>query len=252
MLDKQHDNFTIGTLDGDGNFIGTVEAKIDHLKSMVHNLAPNSSSGSSANIASGKTDIMKYKKIEDALGKVTHVLTDSTGKSHTRQTRLSPHDKDHMERILKFIGKELSEGEDTDDPRYGTFENAIGDIIHILKLKEEVGSKSSEEQKYATIIKKHRKFEESSGIPLSTFQKFGVLNHNYTEEEFQQLEGFMPKHATKKHLQGIRSYFSKKQFLEGVLDEATIAQNVYNAAVSSGKSKIWSRFKQDAEVMDLF
>ena len=143
MLDKQHDNFTTGTLDGDGNFIGTVDAKINHLESMVHNLAPNSSSGSSANIASGKTDIMKYKKIEDALGKVEHILTDSNGQNYTRQHTLGNHDKDHIERILKFIGKELSEGEDTDDPRYGTFENAAGDIIHILKLKEEAISTSS-------------------------------------------------------------------------------------------------------------
>ena len=143
MLDKQHDNFTTGTVDEDGNFIGTVDAKIDHLKSMVHNLAPNSSSGSSANIASGKTDIMKYKKIEDALGKVEHILTDSNGQNYTRQHTLGSHDKDHIERILKFIGKELSEGEDTDDPRYGTFENAAGDIIHILKLKEEAINTSS-------------------------------------------------------------------------------------------------------------
>jgi hypothetical protein len=41
MLDKlKLDNFTTGTLDGDGNFIGTVEAKINHLESIVHNLAP--------------------------------------------------------------------------------------------------------------------------------------------------------------------------------------------------------------------
>ena len=179
MLDKQHDDFTTGTLDEDGNFIGTVEAKIDHLKSMVHNLAPSSSSGSSAKIASGKTDIMKYKKIEDALGKVEHILTDSEGQTYTRQHILGKHDKDHMERILKFIGKDLSEGEDTDDPRFGTFENAIGDIIHILKLKEEVGSKSSEQQKYATIIKKHRIFEESSGDKLP--QQFGLWPPFYTE-----------------------------------------------------------------------
>jgi hypothetical protein len=143
MLDKQHDNFTTGTLDGDGNFIGTVDANINHLKSIVHNLAPNSSSGSSAKIASGKTDIMKYKKIEDALGKVEHILTDSKGHPYTRQHTLGKHGKDHMERILKFLGKELSEGEDTDDPRFGTFENAAGDIIHILKLKEEAISTSS-------------------------------------------------------------------------------------------------------------
>ena len=66
----------------------------------------------------------KYKKIEDALGKVEHILTDSNGHPYIRQHILGKHDKDHMERILKFLGKELSEGEDTDDPRYGTFENA--------------------------------------------------------------------------------------------------------------------------------
>ena len=158
MLDKQHDDFTTGTLDEDGNFIGTVEAKIDHLKSMVHNLAPSSSSGSSAKIASGKTDIMKYKKIEDALGKVEHILTDSEGQTYTRQHILGKHDKDHMERILKFIGKDLSEGEDTDDPRYGTFENAIGDIIHILKLKELGNQKSSSKhERNATMKKRKRK-----------------------------------------------------------------------------------------------
>ena len=156
MFDKQHDNFTTGTLDEDGNFIGTVDAKINHLESMVHNLRPSSNSGSSAKIASGKTDIMKYKKIEDALGKVEHILTDSEGQTYTRQHTLGKHDKDHMERILKFIGKDLSEGEDTDDPRYGTFENAIGDIIHILKLKELGNQKSSSKHERNATMKKRK------------------------------------------------------------------------------------------------
>jgi hypothetical protein len=196
---------------------------------------------------------MKYKKIEDALGKVEHILTDSNGHPYIRQHILGKHDKDHMERILKFIGKELSKGEDTDDPRYGTFENAIGDIIHILKLKEGVGSKSSEQQKYATIIKKHRIFEESSGdkLPLTKFQQFGLLPPTYTEEEFQQLEGFMPKNATHTNLQKISNQYDKITFLREVLNDAMSAQTDYNNAMSSGKSKAWGFFQQDAEALHL-
>ena len=77
------------------------------------------------------------------------------------------------------------------------------------------------------------------------------MPHNFTKEEFQQLEGFMPKHATKKHLQEIRNYFSKKQFLDEMLNDAMSAKMDYNHAVSTGKSKAWRRFQNDAEVMDL-
>ena len=251
MLYKQNlDNFTTGTIDEDGNFIGTVEAKINHLESIVHNLAPSSNSGSSAKIASGKTDIMKYKKIEDALGKVEHILTDSEGRTYTRQHILGKHDKDHMERILKFIGKDLSEGEDTDDPRYGTFENAIGDIIHILKLKEEVGSKSLVSLKCATMIKKNRKFQESSGIPLSEFQKFGLLGSHYTKEEFQRLEEFMPKNATMAHYAKKNNHSSRERFLTNILNMAMKEKGDYSSAMGSGKSSALRKFQQDAK--DLF
>ena len=250
MLDTHNlDNFTIGTLDEDGNFIGTVEALIDPDNSIVHNLRPSSGSGSSAKILSGKTDIMKYEKVEDPLGKVTHILTDSTGKSHTGQTPLPPHVKNYIERILEFIGIP-SKGEDTDDPRFGFFESAEGDEIYTMKLKEEVGSKSLVSLKCATMIKKNRKFQESSGIPLSEFQKFGLLGSHYTKEEFQRLEEFMPKNATMAHYAKKNNHSSRERFLTNILNMAMKEKGDYSSAMGSGKSSALRKFQQDAK--DLF
>lgn len=128
-------------------YIGTVDALISP-DDTVHNLAPNSKSGSSATIASGKTSIMKYEEITDEVGKSTHVLTDDNGSSFTRQHKVGKHVMNHIERVLQFLGKE-EKGEDTEDGRFGTFENAAGDIIHILKLE----AKESSEKTTSTGIK---------------------------------------------------------------------------------------------------
>lgn len=138
-------HFIVGTLNEDNTsksnttrttstYIGTVDALINPVDDMVHNLAPNSKSGSSATIASGKTSIMKYEEITDEVGKSTHLLTDDNGRSYIRQHIVGKHVMNHIERVLQFLGKE-EKGEDTADGRFGTFENVAGDIIHILKLE---------------------------------------------------------------------------------------------------------------------
>ena len=194
--------FIVGTLNEDNTsksnttrttstYTGTVDALISP-DDTVHNLAPNSKSGSSATIASGKTSIMKYEEIKDEVGKISHLLTDDNGNRFIRQHKVGKHVINHIERVLQFLGKE-EKGEDTEDGRFGTFENAAGDIIHILKLEAKEASEktsSAGQKDYAAMSGKHY---SSSNLQTDS-SNYGFINPK------EQVQSGMYRNSSKNDL----------------------------------------------------
>ena len=124
---------TDSVVGGVGTILSTIVAHHENATGKVTALAPQSESGSSALVKSGKTVVSKFETVKQLEKEIT-TYTASYGKTFTKQHDVGKHIKNLLARILDFSkgGKHEILDALERDKHLGTFESHDGHIVHIV------------------------------------------------------------------------------------------------------------------------